>query len=106
MHEKNLYKVRVSDDPTFKGLVELVKSHAGVPNTRNWEQKVIDKCRSLIIRSERIWKRDGLLVTSYNLTKKSKIFQYYWDCEIRVNQVTHPPAQPMQEDAPLSLIHI
>jgi len=96
MHEENLYQVSNPDDPTFVELVNLVKSQAGVPNTRNWEHKVPDKCRSLINTSTRTWKRDGLLVTRNNSTRKSEAFQYIWDRAILVARMSHTSAQPMQ----------
>jgi hypothetical protein len=99
MHEKNLYQVSNLDDPIFVDLVDLVKSQAGVPNTRNWEQKVPDKCRSLINTSTRAWKRDGLLVTHNNLTRKSEVFQYLWDCAIHVARVSDLAAQPPMQRA-------
>ena len=70
------------------GLVELVKSHAGLPNTRNWEQKVPDKCKALIATSTKIWKRDGLLVTRYTVIRKSDVFQHLWDCAIQAASMT------------------
>jgi hypothetical protein len=79
MHENNLYQVDNPDDPLFVGLVDLVKSQAGLPSTRNWEQKMPWKCRDLVYRSTRTWKKDGLLVTRNNLTKKRQLFQSLWD---------------------------
>jgi hypothetical protein len=97
MHEKNLYHVRNSDDPAFVDLVDLVKSQAGVRNTRKWDQKVLDKCRSLIDASANAWKRDGLLVVCNNLTKKTEAFQYYWNC---AKQVAHLNDQSFPRDEP------
>jgi hypothetical protein len=79
-------------------LVDLVKSQAGVPNTRNWEQKVPDKCRGLINTSTRTWKLDGLLITRNNLTRKSEIFQYLWDSAVQAARESRLPA-PSSERA-------
>jgi hypothetical protein len=100
MHEKNLYQVSNLDDPTFVDLVDLVKSQAGVPNTRNWEQKVPDKCRGLINTSTRTWKRDGLLVARSNLTRKTEVFQYLWDCAIQAARVSYLAAQSINRIFP------
>jgi len=96
MHEKNLYQVSTSDDPVFVNLVDLVKSQAGVPITRNWEQKVPDKCRGLIATSTKIWKRDGLLVTRNNVTRKTEVFQYLWDRAIKAARGRHLAAAAAQ----------
>lgn len=100
MHEKNLYQFSNPDDPAFVGLVELVKSQAGVPNTRNWEQKVLDKCRDLINTSTRIWIRDGLLVTRNNVTWKTGVFQYLWDCAIEAARMSLLAAQSIERTLP------
>lgn len=100
MHERNLYQVSNPDDPIFAELVDLVKSQAGVPNTRNWEQKVPDKCRGLINSSTRTWKRDGLLVARNNLTRKTEVFQYLWDCAIQAARVSHLAAQSTERTSP------
>jgi hypothetical protein len=81
-------------------LVDLVKSQAGVPNTRNWEQKVPDKCRGLINTSTRTWKRDGLLVARSNLTRKTEVFQYLWDCAIQAARVSYLAAEPINRIFP------
>jgi hypothetical protein len=100
MHEKDVYQVSNPDDPAFVDLVDLVKSQAGVPNTRNWEQKVHDKCRGLIKTSTRAWKRDGLLVARNNLTRKTEVFQYLWDCAIQAAQVSYLAAQSINRTFP------
>jgi hypothetical protein len=100
MHEKNLYQVSNPDDPVFVEMVELVKSQAGVPNTRNWEQKVHDKCRDLINTSTRTWKRDGLLVARNNVTWKTGVFQYLWDCAIQAAHVSIVAAQSIERTLP------
>jgi hypothetical protein len=87
MHYHNLYQVTNPDDPLFADLVNLVKSEAGVPKTRNWEQKVPGKCRVLIDTSTRAWKKDGLLVVRNNVTTKCDTFQYLWDCAIHAAQI-------------------
>jgi hypothetical protein len=100
MHERNLYQVTNPDDPALVNLVDLVKSQARVPNTRNWEQKVPDKCRGLINTSTRTWKRDGLLVTRNNFTRKTEVFQYLWDCAIQAARVSHLAAQSNERTFP------
>lgn len=100
MHERNLYQVSNTDDPIFAELVDLVKSQAGVPNTRNWEQKVPDKCRGLINTSTKTWKRDGLLVARNNSTRKTEIFQYLWDCAVQSARVSHLAAQSTNRTFP------
>jgi hypothetical protein len=102
MHEKNLYEVSNPDDSAFVDLVNLVKSQAGVPNTRNWEQKVPDKCRGLINISTRTWKRDGLLVAHNNLISKAEVFQSLWDCAIQATQVSYLVAQSIDRTFPRS----
>lgn len=101
MHEKNLYQVSTSDDPVFIDLVDLVKSQAGVPITRNWEQKVPDKCRGLIATSTKIWKRDGLLVARNNVTRKTEVFQYLWDRAIHAAHVRRLAAAEAQVFEPI-----
>jgi hypothetical protein len=100
MHEKNLYQASNLDDFVFVNLVDLVKSQAGVPNTRNWEQKVPDKCRGLIKTSTRTWKRDGLLVARNNLTRKSEVFQNLWDLAIQAARESHLAAQSIKRTFP------
>lgn len=100
MHEKNLYQVNNLYDPAFVTLVDLVKSQAGVPNTRNWEQKAPDKCRGLINASTRSWERDGFLVTHCNLTRKTEVFQYLWDCATQAAQVSYSTAQSIDRAFP------
>jgi len=102
MHEKNLYQISNPDDPAFVDLVDLVKSQAGVPNTRNWEQKVPDKCRGLINTSTRTWIRDGLLVAHNNLISKAEGFQYLWDCAIQATQVSYLVAHSIDRTFPRS----
>jgi hypothetical protein len=100
MHEKNLYQVSNPDDTVFVDLVDMVKSLAGVPNTRNWEQKVPDNCRSLISTSTKTWEWDGLLFTQKNLTRKTEVFQYLWDCAIQAARVSHSTAQSIERNFP------
>jgi hypothetical protein len=100
MHERNLYQVSNPDDPVFVEVVELVKSQAGVPNTRNWEQKVHDKCRDLINTSTRAWKRDGLLAARNNATWKTGVFQYLWDCAVQATRVSLLAAQSIERTLP------
>jgi hypothetical protein len=96
MHDKNLYQVTDPSDPVFVYLVNLVKSQAGVPNTRNWEQKVPAKCKALINTSTQIWKRDGLLVTQDNLTRKSEVFQYIWHCAVQAAWLSYSAARSVE----------
>ncbi len=98
MHEKNLYQVSNLYDPVFVDLVDLVKTQARVPTTRNWEQKVPDKCRELINTSTRTWKRDGLLITRNHLTRKTDIFQYLWKCATQAAQPSSSATQSFNRD--------
>ena len=95
-----MYKVSNPDDPAFVDLVDLVKSQAGVPNTRNWEQKVLDKCRGLINTSTRTWKLDGLLVSRNNLTRKAEVFQYLWHCAIQAARVSRLAGKSIERTFP------
>jgi len=88
MHHNNLYQVTNFDDPVFVNLVNLVKSEAGVPNTRNWEHKVPSKCEALINTSTKAWERDGILVARNKVIMKSPLFQYLWDCTVQAAQVS------------------
>lgn len=100
MHRTNLYQVTNTNDPAFVNLVNLVKSQVVVPNTRNWQQKVPEKCRALINTSTETWKQDGLLVTRNNLTRKSEVFQYLWDCAIKAARVSYSVAQSIERPFP------
>jgi hypothetical protein len=102
MHHHDLYQVTNINDPIFVDLVNLVKSEAGVPNTRNWEHKVPAKCTDLINMSTRAWKRDGLLVTHNNVIMKSPPFQYLWDCAVQAAQVSSSTGLSAEQNLPFS----
>jgi hypothetical protein len=78
-------------------LVNLLKSHAGLPNTRNWEQKISDKCMVLINTSARAWEQDGLLVNNDICLRKSDVFQYLWESAIQAAQMTYAAAQSIEQ---------
>jgi hypothetical protein len=102
MHHHDLYQVRNVNDPIFVDLVNLVKSEAGVPNTRNWEHKVPSKCISLIDMSTRAWKRDGILVTRNNVITKSRLFQYLWNSAVQAALLNNSASLPAGQNLPLS----
>lgn len=104
MHHKNLYqatgKYANLFQPNFLNLVSSIKSHTGVPSTRNSEQKVQDRCMDFIDTSARTWELDGLLVTRNNVRRKSEVFQYLWDSAIQEARVSYDSAQSIEQAFP------
>jgi hypothetical protein len=104
MHDKNLYQATSIYanlfQPNFLKLVSLIKSHTGVPNTRNSEQKIQDRCMDFINTSARTWELDGLLVTRNNVRRKSEVFQHLWDSEIQAARVSYDAAQSIERAFP------
>ena len=102
MHHHDLYQVTNINDPIFVDLVNLIKSEAGVPNTRNWEHKVPAKCTDLINTSTRAWKRDGLLVTHNNVIVKSPLFQHLWDRAVQEAKASSSTDLSVEQNPTLS----
>jgi hypothetical protein len=100
MHHKDLYQVSSLTDPAFVDLINLVKTEVRVPNTRNWENKVPEKCKTLINTSAEDWERDGILVKGNNMRLKSHLFKVLWDCEVHAAQGRLSTEVPARQISP------